>query len=155
MCKLSWVGQILRLTIPTTPGPSPVPGWPWTQESTCLSKHKTKKAGWELAFQSSLPISHLLIFLTSWLTVQLPLVLELWSFLDNSHYILIFCIVEKLYIFKLMFLEFFSKAIKAVLNVPDQSLAFCWDISLPLPDSCCLRLSQSHSTRSTFHERGT
>ena len=59
------------------------------------------------------------------------LCLVLWSSLYNSYCILIFCIVEKLYVLELMFSEFFPTALRTVLKVM-QHLPFCWDSPLGL-----------------------
>lgn len=58
----------------------------------------------------------------------------LWSPSYNLYCIIIFCIVEKLYIFQLMFSEFFLTALGAILKV---SLITIF-IQPHLPHSCCL-----------------
>lgn len=105
----------------------------WFQEETASKSMGNKKAGWgpalELPFWPGLEIQSVLgwswtqafacswIFLR-WLVVQAAFVpLDLWSSLYSLFCILLFCLVLKLYIFKLMFSVFFPTALRAILKV--------------------------------------
>ena len=67
------------------------------------------------------------------------LCLVLWSSLYNSYCILIFCIVEKLYVLELMFSEFFPTALRIVLKVPVFPI-FAETLATPLPPGLLLSL---------------
>jgi len=71
--------------------------------------------------QADLELKNVSTFVSFWQVgslMPLPFFpLDSWSHSYKSYYILIFCIVEKLYIFEFMFLEFFSIALMAILKV--------------------------------------